>query len=68
MPVLGRGLFHLGCNEGLHQEIPTEMSPALKCRRSTKIAGDEERRVRESTSPRTQKGELTGLVLSRKEA
>lgn len=68
MPVLGRGLFHLGCNEGLHQEIPTEMPPALKCRRSTKIAGDEERRVRESTSPRTKKRELTGLVLSRREA
>lgn len=67
MPVLGRGLFHLGCNEGLHQEIPTEMSPALKRRRSTKIAGDEERRVRKSTSSRTQKGELTGLVLSRRE-
>lgn len=65
---MGRGLFHLGCNEGLHQEIPTEMSPALKCRRSTKIAGDEERRVSKNTSPRMRKRKLTGLVLSQREA
>lgn len=38
------------------RKILAEMSPALNCRRtSTKRTGAEERRARESTSPRLQK-------------